>query len=211
MKHMNLTRRILIPTILAAAVCMPAFAADPHITSEERAKLVKYLQDSQKEFLASLDGVTDAQWRWKPAPERWSVAECAEHIAIAEGFLFELATKAMASPADPDWETKTAGKTELLERALVNRTRKVEAPEPLQPGGITMTRDQVIAKFKEARARTIQFAETTQLPLREHITKGPFPVFDPLNAYHFVLYIPLHNLRHDQQIAEVKATAGYPQ
>jgi hypothetical protein len=202
-------RQTLI-ALLAAFISLPAFAADPQITPEERAKLVKYLHDSEQEFLSYLDGVTDAQWRWKPAPERWSVGETAEHIAIAEGFLFDLANKAMASPPDPDWEAKTRGKTEFLERVLVNRTRKVQAPEPLDPHGITMTRDEVIAKFKAARAKTIQFAETTQLPLREHITAGPFPALDPLNAYHFVLYIPLHNLRHDQQIAEVKATPGYP-
>ncbi len=197
--------------LLATFIAIPAFAADARITADERAKLLKYLHDSQAEFLASLDGVTDAQWRWKPTPEKWSVAETAEHIAISEDFLFDLGTKkAMSTATDPEWEAKTKGKTELLERALVNRTRKVQAPEPLKPGGITMTRDQVIARFQVARARTIQFAETTELPLREHITAGPFPVFDPLNAYHFVLYIPLHNLRHNQQIAEVKATPGYP-
>jgi len=202
--------RRLIFAIAALFVALPGFAADPHITPEERAKLLRYLHDSENEFLASIQDVSDAQWRWKPAPEKWSVGEVAQHVTIAEGFLFALSTKAMESPADPDWETKTKGKTELLERALVNRTRKVQAPEPLQQNGITMTRDECIAKFKAARARTIEFAETTQLPLREHITAGPFPVFDPLNAYHFVLYIPLHNLRHDQQIAEVKATPGYP-
>jgi hypothetical protein len=73
-----------------------------------------------------------------------------------------------------------------------------------------MTRDQVLARFKTARAKTIQFAETTQLPLREHITAGPLPAMDPLNGYHLILYIALHNLRHNQQIAEVKATPGYP-
>lgn len=190
---MPLTRRSLlraVPAALFAAGSLPAWASEPQITPEERAKLVKYLRDSQTEFLGLLDGVSDAQWRWKAAPERWSVAETAEHIAIAEGFLFELAMKAMSSPADPAWEAKTKGKTEFLERVLPDRTRKVQAPEPLNPGGITMTREQVIAKFKESRAKTIQFAETTQLPLREHITGGPFPALDPLNAYHFVLYIP---------------------
>ena len=206
---MRRTRRWLIPVLLAAAA-FPAPAADPQMTPEERAKLLRYLRDSQQEFLNLLDGVSDVQWRWKPAPEKWSVAETAEHIAIAEGFLFQLANKAMASAPVPDWEAKTRGKTELLERALVNRSTKVKAPEPLDPGGITMTREEVIAKFTENRAKTIQFAETTQLPLREHITAGPFTFFDPLNAYHFVLYIPLHNLRHNQQIAEVKASQGYP-
>ena len=38
----------------------------------------------------------------------------------------------------------------------------------------------------------------------------PFPIFKVLNAYQWLLYIPLHNLRHDQQIAEVKRTPGYP-
>ena len=54
------------------------------------------------------------------------------------------------------------------------------------------------------------FVKDTQLPLKEHNSEHPFPVFNRLNAYQWLLYIPLHNLRHDQQIAEVKATPGYP-
>jgi hypothetical protein len=98
----------------------------------------------------------------------------------------------------------------LLERALVDRSRKVLAPEPITPTGLVLSREQARARYTELRARTIHCAETTQLPLQEHTTKGPVPVFDPLTAYQFLLYIPLHNLRHDFQIAEVKATPGYP-
>ena len=163
-----------------------------------------------RSFLDSLEGVSDAQWRWKAAPDRWSVAETATHIVISEDMLFSLSRQAMANAADPEWETKTAGKTALLERALPDRSRKVQAPEALNPGTAPMTKAQVLATFQERRAKTMAFAETTQLPLREHLTKGLFPIFDPLNAYQFVLYIPLHNLRHNKQIAEVKADPGYP-
>jgi hypothetical protein len=31
-----------------------------------------------------------------------------------------------------------------------------------------------------------------------------------LHAYHWLLYVPLHTIRHNQQIAEVKAAPGYP-
>jgi hypothetical protein len=171
---------------------------------------VGYLRDSQKEFLSYVDGVSEEQWKWKSAPDRWSVGETAEHIVLAEGFLLDLVKKAMASAPDPDWEAKTKGKTAMLERILVDRSHPVQAPEPIRPEHLTLTRDQVIARFKELRARTIEFAETTDLPLKEHITDGPFPQMGPLNAYHFMLYIPLHNIRHDKQIAEVKATPGYP-
>ena len=172
--------------------------------------LIKYLHQSEAEFIALLADVDEVQWRWKAAPDRWSVAETATHITIAEDLLFQLSRKAMNSPADADWEAKTATKTALLERVLPDRTRKVQAPEPLDPGTAPMTKAQVLAKFKESRARTTTFAETTELPLREHLTKGLFPIFDPLNAYQFVLYIPLHNIRHNKQIAEVKADPGYP-
>ena len=38
----------------------------------------------------------------------------------------------------------------------------------------------------------------------------PFPVFGPLNAYDWLIYVPLHTIRHSRQIVEVQQTAGYP-
>ncbi len=203
--------RALLLTAITLAACRAWTADDPRITTDERQKLLRYLDQSQREFEALLEGVTDAQWTWKAASDRWSVGEVARHIVISEDYLFEQASIAMKNPADAEWQAKTSAKTALLERALPDRSRKVQAPEPLNPlGAGSMTRQQVLDAFRLKRLRTRQFAETTQLPLREHLTKGLFPIFDPLNAYQFVLYIPLHNLRHNQQIAEVKATAGYP-
>jgi hypothetical protein len=48
----------------------------------------------------------------------------------------------------------------------------------------------------------------TQRPLKAHTAPNPF--FGDLNAHQWLLYIPLHHLRHNQQIAEVKATPGFP-
>src|SRR5215471_10081998 len=87
----------------------PAFlqAADPNMTSQERTQLVQYLKDSQKEFLTAVTTLSDDQWKWKPAPERWSVGECAEHIVLAEGLLWESAQKALKNPATADWDKQT--------------------------------------------------------------------------------------------------------
>jgi hypothetical protein len=180
----------------------------PIMTLEERAHLIKLLQDSQTEFLSCVEGVREAQWNWKPAPDRWSVGEIAEHIMVAESVIFAFIHRAFKSPANPDWQTKTAGKTELLEKEMPDRTRKATAPEQLRPRGVSKA--EVVQRFKEVRAQTIHFAETTQAPLKEHTTDHPFPVFNTLNAHQWLLLVPLHNLRHDQQIAEVKATPGYP-
>jgi uncharacterized damage-inducible protein DinB len=195
-------------TVLAL-ITAPLLASDAALTPEERAHAIQLLQDSQKEFLALVDGLSDAQWTYKPAPDRWSVGETAEHIVLAEGYLFGSFQKAVASPPNPDWETKTRGKTEFIEKVMVDRSHKAQAPEAIQPHA-QISREEVIQRYKEMRAKELKIAEETEVALKEHTADHPFPIFGTLNAYQWLIYIPLHNMRHDQQIAEVKASPGFP-
>ena len=61
----------------------PLLAADAHMTPEERKKVLNWLDESHKEFLSAIEGVTAEQWKWKPVPDRWSVGEVAEHVVLA--------------------------------------------------------------------------------------------------------------------------------
>jgi len=99
--------------LFALAGAVAARAADPHITAEERQKVIGLLEQSRERFLSAVAGLWDAQWKWKPAPERWSVGECAEHIVLAEGGLFGKIQEALGNPPNPDWEKKTAGRRSL--------------------------------------------------------------------------------------------------
>jgi uncharacterized damage-inducible protein DinB len=184
-------------------------ANDPKMTTEERAKAIKLLKDSQQETLEALEKLSDEQLKFKAAPGKWSILEVAEHIMLAEGLLFGAVERALASQPNPEWETKTKGKTEFLEKAIVSRERKVQAPESIVPSG-KLSRTELIAKYKEARAKTLKFAEETQLAVKSHTLDHPFPVFSTLNAYQWLIYVPLHNMRHNQQIAEVKANPNFP-
>jgi hypothetical protein len=177
------------------------------MSAEDRAKVVKLLKDSHQQTLDLMAGLTEEQLKFKPAPEKWSVLEVAEHISLAEGALFTGVERALANKPNPDWETKTKGKTEFLERVMVSRDRK--ATESIVPTG-KLSRDEVIAKLNAARAKTLKFAEETQEPLKSHTADHPFPVFNTLNAYQWLIYIPLHNIRHNKQIEEVKADPNFP-
>jgi DinB superfamily len=184
-------------------------AADANVTAAEHAHAIKLLQDSQKEFLSLTDGLSEEQWNYKAGPDRWSVGETAEHIVLAEGGLFAFLEQAMAAAPNPDWETKTRGKTEFIEKVMVDRSHKAQAPEAIVPHG-KLSHEEVIQRYKAVRAKTMKFAEENEVPLKEHTADHPFPVFGTLNAYQWLIYIPLHNMRHDQQIAEVKASPGFP-
>jgi hypothetical protein len=195
--------------LLSLTLCLPLCAADAHMTAEERTKVLNWLEESSQEFLAAIDGVSGEQWKWKSAPDRWSVAETAEHVVLAEAALFGNVWKAISSPPNPEWEEKTKGKTELIERVMAPRLGKAQAPESLVPQG-RMTPAQVKERFEKQREQIVKFATETQVALKERTVDHPFPVFGTLNAYQWLIYTPLHTMRHDKQIAEVKATAGYP-
>jgi hypothetical protein len=181
--------------------------SDARMTPEERSKALKWLEESRREFLAAIDGVSEQQWKWKPAPDRWSVGEVAEHIVIAEASQFANVRKAISSAPNPAWEAQTKGKTERLEAVLAPRLGRVQAPEAIVPkGGMTLA--QVRERFEKQRAEMVKFARETDAPLKQYTIDNPF--FGALNGYQWLIYAPLHTMRHDKQIAEVKATAGYP-
>jgi len=209
MKSLKASVRLLL-VLCVGFTCHTTLAfEDPNMTAEDRAKVIKLLNESHQQTLDLMAGLSDEQLKFKSAPEKWSVLEVAEHISMAEGLLFGAVEGALAAKQNPEWETKTKGKTEFLERVMVSRDRKASAPESIVPTG-KLTRDEVIAKLKEGRAKTLKFAEETKLPLKAHTLDHPFPVFNTLNAYQWLIYIPLHNIRHNKQIEEVKSNPGFP-
>ena len=58
----------------------------PTLTPEERTKAIDYLKQTQKEFLASIAGVSEAQWKFKAGPDRW-FPEPEAHLSQARGMV----------------------------------------------------------------------------------------------------------------------------
>ena len=78
MKHLALVFALVATASLNAAA---------PISQQDRDALIGDLQRSRAQFLASIaDVTTEAQWNYKPAPDRWSVGECAAHIIAAEEY-----------------------------------------------------------------------------------------------------------------------------
>ena len=202
--------KILVAASVSAMLIAPSFASDASvITKEDRAEAVRLLQASRAEYMEALKDVTPEQWKWKPAPDRWSVGEVAEHIALAEALLFAKVTEAVSAPPNPEWETKTKDKLALLARIMPSRQGKAKSPLEIEPKG-NLNKDETFAIFEKNRKPIERFIKETQAPWQEHTAEHPFPIFNTLNAQQWFLYIPWHTQRHLKQIAEVKATAGYP-
>ena len=178
------------------------------MTEEERQHVVKLLRESSDGLLALVGPMTDAQWTYREQDGRWSVGELVEHLGIVERNLFDQVTGALDEPANTNWREATAGKTELIERMLLDRSQTREAPESARPTG-TVLRADALQRYRDRRATSLAFAMETTASLAEHTRDHRRPVYGTLNAYQWLLYIPLHNLRHNQQIAEIASSSGF--
>jgi hypothetical protein len=147
----------------------------------------------------------------RSAPDRWSVAEVLEHLALVEGQVTGLLTKlidsARASANGPDPETSAIVPTVDLSR-LLNRSQQVTAGEASQPrAGLDATAaEAALTRQREALRALVVSADG--LALAE--VTSPNRLLGPLNAYQWVVFVAGHEARHTAQIEEIAAALEGP-
>ena len=197
--------------ILVATMFLVAAPATETLTQAERDTAIAELEGSKQMFLDATKGLSAAQWNFKSTPDRWSIAECAEHIALAEGFIFGRVTDGvMKTPLTPEKRDATKGKDELILKIVQDRSHKATAPEPIDPTKRPMTAEDSVKLFLESRAKSEDFIKTTQEDLRDHMYDHPVPAIGTLDAYQWVMFMSGHTRRHTLQILEVKADPNFP-
>jgi uncharacterized damage-inducible protein DinB len=194
----------LIYLLALSVLAAPLFAAT--LTQADRDRAIAELTASRQQFLDSVAGLSLAQWNFKPDANAWSVAECAEHIAVSEDVIFGSVAKIVQAPATPD--QKSAVTDDFILASVVNRTHKFQAPEVLRPTHRFATPQETIDHFKQSRERTIAYVRDTQDDLRGHFFDHP--VLKTLDAYQWILLISAHSQRHTAQLNEVKANPNFP-
>ena len=75
--------------ILIAVLGVTGVAASSaqELTQAEKEHALQYLESTTRDVLDATKDLSEAQWNFKAAPDRWSVAQVMEHIAAAEDFI----------------------------------------------------------------------------------------------------------------------------
>ena len=196
--------RTLFPALVLSAVV--ANCAEP-LTQHERDYALSNLHASRKLFLDAVAGLTPEQWSFKAGPDRWSIAECAEHIAVSEDFISGMVrNQLLKSPPAPD--QKSAVTDEQIVEKTADRSKKFTAPEQIAPTHRWNDPAEAVAHFKESREKNIEYINTTNDEFRQHFFKHP--AFGVLDAYQWMLLMAAHTERHTLQILEVKSDPNFP-
>jgi DinB superfamily len=193
-------RTLITLVILIAATAAP-LAADP-MKQEERQRLVAHFEMTEGWLVSELEGLSAAQLKFRAAPDKWSIMDVVEHLAIAEPQYWETFQKGLAAPVttDPPKVTDAAILWYGIDRTERNKTGEARVPK-----GRYDNVQASLGEFRKLRATMLDTAKTSQEDLRGHKLPG-----GSQDCYQWFLMISSHSQRHILQIREIKADPGYP-
>ena len=164
---------------------------------------------------ASFGSMSAAQLNWKPSAERWSIAQCFDHLITSnKGYL-------------PIIESVRSGKkpTRFVERLPVlpglagklliksldpASTRKLKAPKNFQPVQSDVS-ETIIDDFVAQQEQVTEgMKSTSDLDLEKIIVTSPaasFIAYSLMDAYRIIV---VHEKRHFQQAKRVAGEAAFP-
>jgi hypothetical protein len=179
------------------------------LSQAEKDRALQYLETTKNGVVNATKGLSEAQWNFKPGPERWSIAEVMEHLAAAEDLIRGLVQEqVMTTDAIPAREPAELKKIDDSVIAMVpDRSHKMQAPDPLKPTNRFGSPEEAEKHFLESRATTEEYLKSTP-NLRAHAIDSPMGM--KLDAYQWVLLIAAHSERHTKQILEVKGDPNFP-
>jgi DinB superfamily len=189
-----------IPVFLLAITSFATLSAAP-MTTGDRQRLVSHLEMTESWLVSELEGLSDAQLKFRMSPESWSIADVVEHLAIAEPQYWTQLQDSLKQPA--------AGyKPEVTDAAILwygvdrtNRQTTGDARVPHQKA----TAKESLASFRKLRATMLNLAKTSDEDMR-----GRKLVDGNMDVYQWFLMISSHSQRHILQIREIKAHSNYP-
>ena len=152
---------------------------------------------------AAVDIVPPERRSKRPAPDRWSVAEVLEHLAMVERVVMKSCSRQLAAARDaglPQETETTSIRQALPPERVANRERRVTAPDMLHPKGLDAAA--AWAELENTRRQFRDFVTSCDgLALGQ--VSFAHPSLGTLNLYQWLLFAAGHHARHADQIREI--------
>ena len=197
-----------IIALLSVCSLLAFTTADNTISKEDRKKATDFLMQTKKGIWDATQGLSAAQLAWKPAADRWSIEDCMKHIAQSETMLWQMTSGGIKAPANPEKRADLKFSDDDVIKNIEDRSTKVKTFAPLEPQNTPFkTMEEAWTSFSANRDKLVEYVNSTNEDLRNHVAVLPVGSFD---SYQMILFIGAHSNRHMQQMLEVKADPNFP-
>ena len=192
--------RILLASLMTVAVV--AAPAQAQMKEIDRQRLLAHFDMTESWLVSELQGLSQAQLKFRMALDSWSIMDVVEHLAIAEPQYWERVQNSMKQPPNTE---KLEGTDAGILWYGVDRTNRATTGEARVPKGRFSSVTESLGEFRKLRSTMKDYAKTTSDDLRLRKT-----LEGTIDVYQWFLMISTHSQRHILQIREIKAHASYP-
>jgi hypothetical protein len=166
--------------------------------------LTNVLEQSHIKFITAIAGLTESQLNYKQSKDKWSIAECIEHISLAELQFPLIVSEEMKKPSEPEKRKKIKIQDDNIRIKMTSRRWKAKSPEIFKPSNKFNTFEDALSAYISQRIATINYVKNTQDDLRNHFWKHPLT--GTIDLYQTLLLMSAHLERHTEQIQLIKET-----
>ena len=166
---------------------------------------------------ASFGSLSSTQLNWKPSAERWSIAQCFDHlINTNKGYFPVIESVRTGTKKTTFWE-RLPVLPGLVGRLLIKSldpasTRKIKAPKRFEPAQSNIS-PSIIDDFAAQQDKIIAgMNATSHLDLEKIVITSPavsagVVTYSLMDAYRIIV---VHELRHFQQAQRVMGESAFP-
>ena len=192
--------RILLASVMTVALLgSPAHA---QMKDGDRQRLLAHFEMTESWLVSEVQGLSQAQLKFRMTPESWSIMDVVEHLAVAEPQYWERVQNSMKQPPNTE---KLEGTDAGILWYGIDRTNRATTGEARVPKGRWSTVAESLSEFRKLRSTMKDYAKATSDDLRSRKT-----LEGNIDVYQWFLMISTHSQRHILQIREIKAHSSYP-
>lgn len=199
-------KQIALHLSLILLLLVNSLFAQKRWTEDDRTYLLQHLRQTRDWMTKETASLSEAEWNFKESPNRWSIKEVTEHIAIWEMLFMHEVSRAFRTAPDT---ARTAWADSVYEGFILEEKPhvSVEYTKPFTytlPMGLADGKTNV-SWFVKMRNESIAFLDSTQRDLRLYYQSPIRP-----NVHQVYISAWGHCERHLRQIRKIKAHPNYP-
>lgn len=201
-------RKITVALLFTSIILNSAHAQQSNWNEKDREYLLGNLTRSIDLIVKETKNLSDAQWNFKEAADRWSIKEVVEHVALFELLYQREIVSALNAGPNPELATTSKPDSNYIGFIMEEKphvTTATTGPFTYSvPMGLNEGKNNV-AWLLKMRNESIDFIKNAKQDLRLHSLKPGRP-----NLHQVYIYVFGHTDRHLRQILKIKQHPNYP-
>ena len=178
--------------------------------------MLKKGREAKDKARLGLPGISPEQLNWKPSPEKWSIAQCLDHLIVSDSSYFPELEKITAGTYRMKFWEKYSPFTGIMGQIMKDRLQeqpkiKMKAPEKIQPSSSEIDTG-IIERYHKNLDRFLEFISNCRtIDLDKTIITSPNASVVTYSLRDAMQFLIQHEHRHINQAIRVKADANFPQ